>query len=143
MEPWLILAIVGALLAILEVFSAGFFMLPAGIAFMLTAAIASFLTSWPPILLTLASLLAATYVLFYFAVWPRVRGKSRETTGAIGMVGKIAVVTEAITSETGMGYVQLYGDSWRAISETPFSTGAKVRILATEGNKVIVGPAEP
>jgi inner membrane protein len=140
MEPWLILAIVGAVFAISEMFSASFFLLPAGIAFMLTAAFAPLLKTWPPTLLTLALLLAVTYLLFYFAVWPRVRIKKTELTGANGMVGKIALVTEAITEQSGTGYVQLYGDSWRAISETPFEAGTKVRILATEGNKVIVGP---
>jgi membrane protein implicated in regulation of membrane protease activity len=142
MEPWLILAIIGALLAISEVFTAGFFMLPAGIAFMLTAAFAPVLNEWPSTLLTLAGLLALTYVLFYLGVWPKMRVKSTGLTGASGMIGKVAVVTEAITAEAGVGYVQLYGDSWRAVSETPFASGAKVKILATEGNKVIVGPLD-
>ena len=140
MEPWLILAIIGALLAISEIFTAGFFMLPAGIAFMLTAVFAPVLKTWPTTLLTLTGLLGLTYVLFYVGVWPKMRPKAEGQTGVNGMIGKTAVVTEEITSESGVGYVQLYGDSWRAISETPFATGAKVKILATEGNKVIVGP---
>jgi inner membrane protein len=142
MEPWLILAIVGALFAISEIFSASFFMLPAGIAFMLTAAFAPLLKTWPPTLLTLAGLLTLTYMLFYFGVWPRMRAPKASQTGADGMIGKVAIVTQEITAESGVGYVQLYGDSWRAISETPFVSGAKVKILATEGNKVIVGPVE-
>jgi membrane protein implicated in regulation of membrane protease activity len=139
MEPWLILAIIGALLAISEIFSAGFFLLPAGIAFMLTAVFAPFLKSWPPTLLTLIGLLTLTYLLFYMRVWPKMRTKDNGQTGVGAMIGKTAVVTEAISTESGLGYVQLYGDSWRAISETPFDKGAKVKILATEGNKVIVG----
>jgi inner membrane protein len=143
MEPWLILAILGALFAISEIFTTTFFTLPAGIAFLLTAALAPLLKGWPLTLAVLAAWLAVTYLLFYFAVWPRLRKKESPQTGASGMVGKIATVTEAITLESGVGYVQLYGDSWRAISESAFEVGAKVRILATEGNKVIVGPSSP
>jgi len=143
MEPWLILAIIGAVLAISEIFTATFFLLPAGIAFLLGAALSPALSGWPVTFGVLSGLLGLTYILFYFAVWPRLRAKSGSETGAHGMVGKIATVTEAITLESGIGYVQLYGDSWRAISESAFAVGAKVQILATEGNKVIVGPPSP
>lgn len=142
MEPWLILAIVGALFAIAEIFSASFFALPAGIAFLLAALLAPVTKTWPVTIGVLAVLLTVTYLVFYFAVWPRVRMKDQSRTGASGMVGKIATVTEAITAESGIGYVKLYGDTWVAISETPFEVGNKVRILATEGNKVIVGPTD-
>jgi membrane protein implicated in regulation of membrane protease activity len=139
MEPWVILAILGALLAVAEVFTVSFFALPAGIAFLLTAATAPFFDSWPPILAILAGWLGLTYLMFATFVWPRMRPKATTGTGVEGMIGKIATVTEAITHESGVGYVQLYGDSWRAISEEAFEVGDKVKILATEGNKVIVG----
>lgn len=140
MDPWLILAVLGTLFAVAEIFTTTFFALPAGIAFLLTAAIAPWLKTWPPILAVLAAWLVVMYLIFSFFVWPRMRPKAKTGTGVDAMVGKIATVTEAITRESGIGYVQLYGDSWRAISEDPFAVGEKVMILATEGNKVIVGP---
>lgn len=140
MDPWIILAVLGALLALAEIFTASFFALPAGIAFVITAAFAPWFDTWPPLLGILAGWIVVTYLVFSLFVWPRMRPKSTTRTGVQGMVGKVATVTEAITRESGVGYVQLYGDSWRAISEEPFSVGEKVQILATEGNKVIVGP---
>lgn len=142
MAPWLILAILGAFLAVAEIFTATFFALPAGIAFVLTAAFAPWFDTWPPLLGILAGWLVVTYVVFSLFVWPRMRPKATTGTGADGMIGKVATVTEAITRESGIGYVQLYGDSWRAISEQPFAVGDKVKILATEGNKVIVGSVQ-
>lgn len=139
MEPWLVFAALGVLFALAEVFTPTFFALPAGVAFLVAALIASFLPGWTPSLAVLAVLLLVTYGLSYKLVWPRFQ-KPKTRTGADGLVGKIAEVTEEITLEGGVGYVKLYGDSWRAISEHSFRVGDKVEILATEGNKVVVGP---
>lgn len=139
MEPWQTLAIAGVALIILEIFTPSFFMLPAGIAFLFTALLSPLLPGWSFILGLLAASLLVVYGVFYRYVWPRLK-KRAPKTNASGMSGKIAVVTEPVRPDGTSGYVKLYGDSWRAISDRSFEIGERVVILTTEGNKVVVGP---
>ncbi len=138
MEPWVYLALVGVGFVILEIFTPSFFSLPAGLAFLATAALSPFLNlTW-----TLAALvlwLLIVYSAFYLYVWPRLEKKAPRT-GAHGMIGQVATVTEPIDARAQTGYVKLYGDSWRALSTETFQVGDRVVILQTEGNKVVVGP---
>lgn len=122
---------------ILEIFTPSFFMLPAGIAFLGTATLAPFLSlTWT--LALLVAWLLGVYGVFYRFVWPRLEKRSPKT-GAHGMIGQIATVTEPIDASAQTGYVKLYGDSWRALSSESFAIGERVVILQTEGNKVVVG----
>lgn len=139
-DLWLILAGVGVLLALAEVFTPSFFLLPAGLAFLAAAFVAYVSPGRTLALAALAGLLLCIYLMFYVFVWPRVNNTGAARTAASGMVGKIATVTEPIRADVGTGYVKLYGDTWRAVGSEPFDLGAHVVILATEGNKVIVGP---
>lgn len=139
MEAWQILAVVGVLLLVVEFFTPSFFTLPAGLAFLATAFLAAFVTDWPILLGALTVNLLVVYWIFQRHVWPRVK-KGRTETNASGMVGQTAVVTEAVDPEAGTGYVKLYGDSWRVVSDRAFDVGAKVKIIGTDGNKVVVGP---
>lgn len=139
MEAWQILAVVGVLLLVVEFFTPSFFTLPAGLAFLATAFLAAFVTDWPILLGALTVNLLVVYWIFQRHVWPHVK-KGRMETNASGMVGQTAVVTEAVDPEAGTGYVKLYGDSWRVVSDRAFDVGAKVKIIGTDGNKVVVGP---
>ena len=139
MEPWQILAVAGVLLFLAEFFTPSFFTLPAGLAFLATAFLAAFVKDWPILLGALTANLLVVYWIFQRHVWPRVR-RGRTETNASGMVGQTAVVTEAVDPAAGSGYVKLYGDSWRAVSDQAFDVGAKVKIIGTDGNKVVVGP---
>jgi len=138
-EPWQSLAAVGVLLLLIEFFTPTFFTLPAGLAFLATAGLAAFVGDWPILLAALTVNLLIVYWIFQRHVWPRVK-KNRKETNASGMVGQLAVVTEAVDPETGTGYVKLYGDSWRVVSDQAYDVGAKVKIIGTDGNKVVVGP---
>lgn len=139
MENWHIFAALGVILVILEIFTPSFFMLPAGVAFLLTAAWAPLLDSLTANIGVLALHLIVIYTIFYLWVWPRMSKKAPQTN-ASGMSGQIATVTEAVRPDGTSGYVKLYGDSWRAISEHSFEIGERVVILRTDGNKVVVGP---
>jgi membrane protein implicated in regulation of membrane protease activity len=138
-EAWQILAVVGVLLLVVEFFTPSFFTLPAGLAFLATAFLAAFVTDWPILLGALTVNLLVVYWIFQRHVWPRVK-RGRMETNASGMIGQTAVVTEAVDPEAGTGYVKLYGDSWRVVSDRAFDVGAKVKIIGTDGNKVVVGP---
>jgi membrane protein implicated in regulation of membrane protease activity len=141
MQPWQVLALIGASLAVLEFFTPSFFMLPAGIAFLLTALVAAFTADWPTLIGVLVVSLVLVYGVFSLLIWPKLR-REAPRTGADGMAGKVAVVTEALVPGGG-GYVKLYGDTWQAVAEQRFEVGQKVRITGTDGNKVLVEALEP
>jgi membrane protein implicated in regulation of membrane protease activity len=139
METWQILAGVGVALLLIEFFTPSFFTLPAGLAFLATACLAPFVPDLRIVLAALTVNLLIVYWIFQQHVWPRMK-RDRQETNASGMVGKTAIVTEAIDPTSGSGYVKLYGDSWSVVSDRAFEVGAKVKIIGTDGNKVVVVP---
>ena len=66
----------------------------------------------------------------------------REATNADRVIGREAVVTQAIDNLKGEGQVNVSGAVWTARSqeEAPIPAGARVRVLRIEGVKVIVSP---
>lgn len=66
----------------------------------------------------------------------------KEPTNADRVIGREAVVTQAIDNLKGEGQVNVSGTVWTARSqeEAPIPAGARVRILRIEGVKVIVSP---
>ena len=136
-EPWQILATVGLLLAIAEFFTPTFFLLPAGVAFLATSVIALFVSAWTALLLILAFNLGVVYFVFHSLVWPRLR-QTAPRTNADAMAGQVGMVIQDVDPTTGAGYVKLYGDTWQVVADRTFVTGTKVKILGTQGNKVII-----
>ncbi len=136
---WQVLAAIGIILAIAEIFVSGFVLLPMGLAFLLTAVVAVFVDNWVLLLFILAILEVGVFIYFR----KRIRKKSKLSTNAAGMVGQECKVIENIPAD-GMGYVKLYGDEWQARSTTreAIPSGAHVRIVGIEGNKVIVEPIQ-
>lgn len=141
-EPWHLLAAIGLLLTAAEIFTPTFFALPAGLAFMATAALGVFTDNSTILISALAVNLGIVYGTFYKFVWPRLQ-KNAPRSNADAMSGKIAVVTEAVDPRTGAGEVKLYGDLWRVISDQSFEVGERVNIVATRGNKVVIEPVGP
>lgn len=137
MESWHWFTFLGILFIVLEIFTPSFFMLPAGVAFLLTAFWSLFIQDIGGLLALLGTHLLIVYWVSYKYVWPRLTRRAPKAP-QLGIVGKIATVTEAITRDGNHGYVKLYGDSWRAIAQEEFSVGEQVRIIDTEGNKVVV-----
>ncbi len=142
LEIWQVLVSLGLLLVISEIFTAGFFALPAGIAFLVTAFWAPFISSIPVLGVVLSAHLVASYFVTHRFVKPRLTGRKIETA-AQGMIGKEAVVTTRITPSSRSGYVKLYADLWAAEAKCSLDVGARVRILSVEGNRVVVEPLEP
>ncbi len=140
-EPWQLLGSLGILLALAEFFTPTFFALPAGLAFLATAACAFTTQNWTVLALLLAINLAIVYSTFQRFVWSRLVPQSTKTN-ADAMVGQLATVSETIDPKTGAGEVKLYGDTWRVIAEQRYDEGQQVRILRTEGNRVVIGPDE-
>jgi membrane-bound serine protease (ClpP class) len=68
--------------------------------------------------------------------------RRKPTTGEVGMVGEIGEVREAL--EPGRpGTVIVHGEYWTATAEEPVARGAAVAVVAVEGLKLRVRPAEP
>jgi membrane protein implicated in regulation of membrane protease activity len=74
------------------------------------------------------------YMLKYFK-------KNQIKTNVYTMIGKTAVVSEAITPNT-VGSVKVRGQVWSAIASASIPVGTEVRILEIEGVKLIVETIE-
>lgn len=137
LSAWQVFVVVGLLLAALEIFTPTFFALPAGIAFLMTAAVAVFLDDWVALFVILSVDLTIVYFVFYRFVWPRLE-RNAPKMNADAMSGKVATVTEAVDPASDRGEVKLYGDRFRVIASQSFSEGTRVMITHTQGNKVVI-----
>ncbi|URA09810.1 NfeD family protein [Thermospira aquatica] len=140
---WYAWVIVGVILLILEIFTAGFFIALIGIAALLVAVVSLFIHSlWLQLLI---------FTIFSVAiVWlflPRIR-RSLEShsvpTNQDAMINKVVRVTEEINNTTGKGYVKYYGDYFPATSlhGTIIPAGKEVIIRKIEGIRVFVEEVE-
>ncbi len=64
--------------------------------------------------------------------------KANITTGVEAMVGEVGVARTAVASD---GKVFVHGEIWNATAPTPISEGARIRVLAVHGLRLIVEPA--
>jgi len=89
----------------------------------------------------IGSTVAATTGIFLFVVAAGVRALGRPpSTGAEGLVGRIATVRERLGPE---GQVMVSGEIWRAVAEgEPLEPGAQVRIVGVNGLTLRVAKAE-
>lgn len=142
-ENWHLLTLAGMGFMILEIVAPGFILMPIGLGFLVTALASLWISDDTTLLLVLgANVLICLFVVRrFFQRDPN----PPLATGADDMVGKRAVVTEAIAADGQSGYVKLYGDTWRAIGPqgSTIAKGQTVTITAIDGNKVIVAPTEP
>lgn len=60
------------------------------------------------------------------------RNRKEVATNADALIGRQAIVSEAINPETQQGRVAIDGDDWKAVSEdnTPIEKGARVEVLS-------------
>jgi membrane protein implicated in regulation of membrane protease activity len=62
---------------------------------------------------------------------------SPELSNVDRMIGRVAVVTEAIDPDTG-GKVKFEGETWRATAARAFEINTKVKVKAVSGTRLIV-----
>ena len=134
---WMILA---ALFIVVEIFTAGFFLLWFGIG----AAVAGVLalsgidTIWQILAFVVVSL------LLFFSTRTFVRRFTRPQPAGIGAdryAGKQGVVLEEINALRNSGRVQLGSEEWRAESEVDgdtISAGSLVTVVRLNGTKLVV-----
>lgn len=136
-KVWEMMAVVGVSLAMLEIFAPGFILLPIGLAFLTTAAVAVFVNTWLAVLTALALSLCFLIWLFQFQLKLGRKGLNIVDTNADGIVGKEVVVTQALQG-ADFGEVKLYGDRWRAysLSQKSYGEGERALVVKVDGNKL-------
>ncbi|MBT4762367.1 MAG: NfeD family protein [Bdellovibrionaceae bacterium] len=134
---WQLLASLGLIFTVLEIFIPGFIMLPIGLALFLTAVMSLFVSGS----IGQLGLLAVNLIIIFFVIKKVLKLKvinNHSKSNVDDMAGKRAEVTETIV-ENGSGYVKLYGDRWQAsMSSGSAEVGDKVEIIKVDGNKVLV-----
>ncbi len=136
---WWIWLIIAAFFIIMEIFTAGFFILWFGIG----AAVAGILAllgvgiAWQWLVFVLVSgILFAVSRRFA----ERFTKKQPPGVGADRFIGKIGVVLEDINNIENTGRVRIDKDEWRADSETEetITKGTKVMVTRLDGTHVVV-----
>lgn len=131
---WLTLAVI---FIIIEIFSAGFFY-----ACFAVGALAAWLTSlltgsvvWQVVVFCAVSvaLIPASRI---FA--RRVTDHSVPQAGVDALIGLTGVVTESIRPADDVGKVRVDNQSWRAAASEDIDAGAKIRVTAVRGARLVV-----
>lgn len=142
-ELWWIWVIVGILLIIGEIFTAGFFLIWFGIAAIIAGIIAFFELSviWQGVAFVIISaiLLAGTRRLA-----ERYTKKQPPGIGADRFIGKVGVVLEEIDNDKNTGRVRVEEDKWRAdsLEGDIITKDSNVQVIKIEGTHVVVKKVE-
>lgn len=135
-------AVLAAILIVLEIFTAGFFMLPFGLGAAVAAAMEWLLPGkvglqWIAFIVVSG---VALVLLRRFA--DQITHDPPENVGVDRVLGKVGVVTEALDPMSPIGRVRIHREEWRA--ETPDDSslpeGTKVVVERIEGTRLIVVP---
>jgi membrane protein implicated in regulation of membrane protease activity len=141
-EAWLWFWIGAAVfLAIAEIFTAGFFMLPFAVGAAAAAALAyADVGEIPQLVVFLVVSVIALFILRRFVV----RGDEKQhPVGANRFVGQQARVIEAIDPAHALGRVRLETEMWRATSDSgPIPEGVDVKVVEVRGTRLVVAPLD-
>ncbi|NPV37989.1 MAG: NfeD family protein [Brevinematales bacterium] len=140
---WYFWIILGVVLLILEIFTAGFFVALIGVAALLMAVVSLFIsTLWLQLLIF--TLLSVGIVWIFLPMIRRSLEHNAVPTNQEAMIGKIVLVTEEINNTLGKGYVKYYGDFFpaRSVDGKVIPAGKEVIIRRIEGIRVFVEEAE-
>jgi membrane protein implicated in regulation of membrane protease activity len=133
--------VAAAVLAVGEMLTAGFFLLPFAIGAAAAALLALAGVSVPLQLISFAVVsLVSLYLIQQFA--QKDTQGELISVGAARYTGAFAIVTETIDRRAGNGSVRLGTESWRATSLTDdlIATGVEVRVIEVTGVRLVVEP---
>jgi membrane protein implicated in regulation of membrane protease activity len=140
-EAWLVWLIVGAIFIISEIFTAGFVMMPLGIAALGSSLIAYLLPGYG-LAAQLGAFIVIGIVLIFFGqkLGEKIAKEPGAKVGADRFVAKKAIVTEAIDDSKNSGRVRVAQDEWRARTAdgTKIEKGKKVMVKKVIGTHLIV-----
>ncbi len=136
-KVWEALAVLGVILAALEIFVPGFVLLPIGLAFLAASVAAMFLSTPLAVLTALAVSLCVLIWLFQFQLKLGGKRTSVLDTNVEGMKGQEVLITQQIEGSE-FGEAKLYGDRWRAysISKRTYEVGEYALVVKVDGNKL-------
>ena len=131
MHHWQILIFAGVVFLIVEIFTPVLFFLNFAIACFLTAILALYVIDWN-ILVPSFIALSAIFLFFLRPLLIKTRTNAQKTGVEEKYIGKIAKVTETITSNSGV--VSIYNERWEARSNTgeEIAVGSDVKIVKNE-----------
>ena len=131
MEYWQLLLITGIIFIIIEMFTPVMFFLNLALACFLTALVALFIFDWN-ILVPVFVVFSVIFLLFLRPLLIGVRNKDQKTGVEEKYIGKIAKVTDTITSTSGV--ISIYNERWEARSNTgeEIPEGSEVKIVRNE-----------
>lgn len=134
----IIWAILGIALLIAEVFTMSFFLAFFGIAGILVAALKLIGLNYLPAEIIIFTLVGIAGVLLFRKKFVQTFSSEPQTAAD---QNQIITLTHDLPAR-GTGQVEYQGSPWPTINESDmnFKTGDRVRILRTEGIKLIVGP---
>jgi membrane protein implicated in regulation of membrane protease activity len=144
---WHLWLIAGFLLAVAEIVVPGFFLLPFGVAGMVTAAVS--LTGMAVVWQITVFVLGGGLFLFltrkFFVKAEKVAHTEETKTNIEALVGKTGIVTQPVSYDR-RGYVKVGGEEWGAVwpkdDGTIFDVGRRVKLVGVDGIKFIIAPHE-
>ena len=138
MEPWIIWLIVAAFFFILEIATEGFLVFWFGIGAVASIG-TSFLTENISIQIAVFAVVSILLVLSTRKLTDKMKPKE-VPTNVYTILGKKAVVSQAIDNLKGSGQIKIDGDIWSAKSESdePIEECASVEILNIDGVRAVV-----
>ncbi len=130
-----------AFLAVAEIFTAGFFMLPFAVGAAAAAAMAYADASEIPQLVVF--LVVSVVALFVLRRFVHRDDQKQHSVGANRFVGQRATVTSDVEPVTGMGEVRMDSEVWRATSDVgPIASGTQVKVIEVRGTRLVVAPLD-
>ena len=131
MLHWQLLLIAGILFLIIEIFTPVLFFLNFALACFITAIVALFTTNWN-ILIPVFVIFSALFLIFLRPLLIKTRTNGQKTGVEEKYIGKIAKVTDTITSTKGV--VSIYNERWEARSNNgeEIPVGFEVKIIRNE-----------
>jgi len=134
-----IFAVLGLLLCIAEVFLPGFWVLPVGVGFLLTAISGLFGVQGNLLWVALVLSLLSSVVFTVKFLRPHLK-KGAYQSNMFGLIGLEVLVEERIDVSANTGSVRIYSDHWRALTlnDEVLEKGSRVRVHSVDGNKLYV-----
>lgn len=128
---WLIWLSAGIILAILEVFTPGFFIVGIGVSLAITALFSALgLPFWVQLLVC-----GVMILIFFLLVRPlvmKIPHSDSKKTGTAALMGEEGIVVETITRIEG-GRVKVGGEVWKAKSDETIEKDSLVIVTGVEG----------
>lgn len=131
MAYWQLLIIAGIIFIIIEILTPVMFFLNLALACFITAIFAWFIFDWN-ILIPVFVCFSLVFLLFLRPILVRRKANGPKTGVEEKYIGKVAKVTQKITSTSGV--VSIYNERWEARSESgdEIPEGAEVKIVRNE-----------